>query len=265
MNVYIQEMKIAARSMLYWTIGLLAALIFFMSMFSSLSKDAAVLQEILSSFPPEFVKLLGLSTFDLSTYLGYYSFLFTYLVLIASIYAMKSGISVLSEEARAKTSDFLLVKPVSRTTIVTAKIMSVLTNVLIQNIIYIITAFIVADAVAGKPYDKGTLLLINVSMLLVQLFFVALGLFLSVVMKKLKTVLPVTLGIVFGFLVLFMIYQTLADPKLAYITPFAYFDVAYTLTAKGFKTGFFVLDIILIIAFTALTYIIYKKKDMPSV
>lgn len=265
MNVYIQELKMSVRSMLYWTIGLLAALVFFMSMFPAISKDAAVMQEIMSKFPPELVKALGLSSFDLSSFLGYYSFLFTYLVLIASIYAMKSGISVLSEEARVKTSDFLLVKPIKRTTIVTAKIMSVLTNVLIQNIIYIIATFVVANTVADQSYDKGTLLLINISMLLVQLFFIALGLFLSVIMKRLKTVLPVTLGIVFGFLVLFMLYQTLADPKLSYITPFAYFDVAYTLSVKGFKTGLFVLDIILVIAFTVLTYIIYNKKDMPSV
>jgi ABC-2 type transport system permease protein len=265
MNVYIQELKMSWKSMVYWTIGLLAALTFFMTMFSSISKDAAVMQEILSKFPPQLVKALGMSSFDLSSFLGYYSFLFTFLVLIASIYAMKSGISVLSEEARAKTSDFLLVKPIKRTTIVTAKIMSVLTNVLIQNVIYIIASFIIANTVADQSYDKGTLLLINISMLSVQLFFIALGLFLSVIMKRLKTVLPVTLGIVFGFLVLFMLYQTLSDSKLAYITPFAYFDVAYTLAAKGFKTNLFILDIILVLAFIALTYIIYNKKDMPSV
>lgn len=265
MNVYIQELKMSWKSMLNWTIGLLAALIFFMSLFPAISKDAAVMQEVLSKFPPELVKALGMSSFDLSTYLGYYSFFFTYLVLIASIYAMKSGISVLSEEARAKTSDFLLVKPIKRTAIVTAKIMSVLTNVLLQNIIYLIATFVVADTLASQLYDKGTLLLINISMLLVQLFFIALGLFLSVIMKRLKTVLPITLGIVFGFLVLFMLYQTLADPKLAYITPFAYFDVAYTLSAKSFKTGLFLLDVILVLAFIVLTYIIYKKKDMPSV
>lgn len=265
MNVYIQEMKMSVKSMLYWTLGMLAALIFFMAMFPALSKDAVIMQEVLSSFPPELVRALGLTTFDLSSLLGYYAFLFTYILLIASIYAMKSGISVLSEEARVKTSDFLLVKPITRTSIVTAKIISVLTNLLLQNIIYSIATLIMAHIVSEQVYDKRVLMLINISLLLVQLFFVALGLFLAAAMKRIKTVLPITLGMIFGFFVLFLLYQSLADSKLAYFTPFAYFDVVYTMEAHGFRTGFAALDIILILVFTSLAYIIYNRKDMPSV
>ncbi|MGB7604792.1 MAG: ABC transporter permease subunit [Lutisporaceae bacterium] len=265
MNVYIQEMKMSVRSMIYWTVGMVATLILFMSMFPALSKEATMMQKVISSFPPELIKALGLSTFDLSSLTGYYAFLLTYILLIASIYAMKSGISVLSEEVRAKTADFLLVKPITRTTIVTAKLISVLTNVLIQNIIYSIAVFIVANLVAEQPYDKNVLMLVNLSILLVQLFFIALGLLLSVVIKKIKTVLPITLGIVFGFFVLFLLYQSLTDSGLAYITPFAYFDASYIIEAESFKSGFVVLDIVLILVFTALSYLIYNKKDMPSV
>jgi len=265
MNIYIQELKMSVKSMVYWTIGMIAVLILYMSMFPSISKEAAMMQQVMSSFPPELVAALGLSNFDLSSLIGYYAFLFTYILLIASIYAMKSGISVLSEEVRAKTADFLLVKPVSRTTIVTAKLMSVLTNILIQNVIYSIAAFVVLNVVTEQSYDKKTLLLINLSILLVQLFFISLGLLLSVVIKRIKTVLPITLGIVFGFFVLFLLYQSLTDSMLAYITPFAYFDASYIIEAQSLKSSFVVLDIALMLIFTALSYFIYNKKDMPSV
>ncbi len=265
MNIYIQELKMSVKSMVYWTIGMVTVLIFFMSMFTAISNEAAMMQQVMSSFPPEFVKALGLSNFDLSSLIGYYAFLFTYILLIASIYAMKSGISVLSEEVRAKTVDFLLVKPIRRTKIVTAKLMSILTNVLIQNIIYSITTLIVLNIVSEQLYDKNILILINLSILMVQLFFVALGLLLAVVIKKIKTVLPITLGIVFGFFVLFLLYQSVTDSKLAFITPFAYFDVSNIIETGSFKSGFVALDLTLVLIFIALSYFIYNKKDMPSV
>lgn len=265
MNIYIQELKMSVKSMVYWTIGMVAVLILYMSMFPSLSKEAATMQRVLSSFPPEIIKALGISAFDLSSLMGYYGYLFTYILLIASIYAMKSGISVLSEEVRAKTADFLLVKPISRIAIVNAKLMSVLTNILIQNIFYGIAAFIVLNIISEQSFDKNILMVINFSILMVQLFFIALGLLLSVLMKRIKTVLPITLGVVFGFFVLFLLYQSLTDSGLAYFTPFAYFDAAYIIKAGSYKSGFVALDITLIVIFTVLSYLIYNKKDMPSV
>ena len=265
MNIYIQELKMSVSSAIYWTIGMLSTMLLFMLMFPAISTDAVIMQQIVSKFPPEFTKALGLTTLDLSVVTGFYGFLFMYILLIGSVFAMKSGISVLSEEVRAKTADFLVAKPVTRTAIVTAKLMSVLTNILSQNIIYIIGAFIVANLVADQSFDQGIFLLINISLLFVQLFFVAFGLFLSVVIKKIKTVLPIALGTVFGFFVLQMLNQSLADAKLAYITPFAYYDVSQIIETSGYDLGYLAVNWILIIVFTSLTYFIFNKKDMPSV
>ena len=265
MNIYIQELKMSLRSAVYWTLGLLSTLFIFMLMFPAIAKDAAVMQQIVSKFPPEFTKALGLTTLDLSTVLGFYGFLFMYILLIGSVYAMKSGISVLSEEIRAKTADFLVAKPVSRTTIVTAKLMSVLTTILSQNIIYIISAFIVTNLVSDNSFEQSIFLLINISLLFVQLFFVAFGLFLSVLIKKIKTVLPIALGVVFGFFVIQMLNQSLADAKLAYITPFAYYDVPKIIETASYDVTFLVVNWVAIIVFTVLTYYIFNKKDMPSV
>lgn len=265
MNVYLQELKVSILSAVYWTIGMLAMLLMFMQMFPAFSKDAAVMQQIISKFPPEFAKALGLSTLDLSSIMGYYGFLFTYILLIGGIFAMKSGIAVLSEEIRAKTADFLVVKPITRTTIVTAKLLSVLTNIVLLNILYVSCAFILVKLMSDKPYDVKAFFLINLSLLLVQLFFASLGLLIGVVMKKIKTVLPVALGLVFGFFVLQLLNQSLADAKLAYITPFAYYDISFIIETASYKTEFLVINCLLVIAFTAAAYYIYNKKDMPSV
>ncbi|MEN6351193.1 MAG: ABC transporter permease subunit [Syntrophomonas sp.] len=265
MNIYRHELKMSMRSMLYWTTGMLLGLLFFMMMFSAVSEDAVLINQIVSQFPPEVVRALGLSTLDLATVLGFYGYVFMFILLVASVYALKTGISALSEEIRVKTADFLLSKPVSRNIIVTAKAMSVITLLALQSAIYITGSFLIVDIITRKPFDKFVFLLINSSILGVGLFFAGLGLLLSVIIKKIKTVLPAALGIVFGFWVLQMLNQSLADPVLAYMTPFAYFDIAKIIVARAYESAYIITDAVLIVSFTALAYIIYRRKDIPSV
>jgi len=264
-NIYWQEMKMSVRSMIAWTLGMLLTLLFFMFMFTAISQDVAIINQIITKFPPEVVRALGLNSLDLSTVLGFYGYVYMFILLVAAVYALKSGISALSEEIRAKTADFLLSKPVTRTTIVTAKIMSVLTLIMLQIIIYISGALIITQIVANQYFDKSTFLLINLSLFVVELFFVGLGLLLSVIMKRIKAVLPMALGIVFGFWILQMLNQSLADQTLAYLTPFAYFDIAKIIETGTYETVYLFSDAVLIAAFTVLAYIIYQRKDMPSV
>lgn len=265
MNIYIQELKMSVKSLIYWTFGMLLALMFFMLLFPAISQDAALMNQLISKFPPELTRALGLTTLDLSMALGFYGYLFLFILLIGSVYAMKSGMSVLSEEIRAKTADFLLSKPISRNTIVTAKIMSVLSLLVLQTVFYIIGAFIVVNLTTNQLFDRTTFLLINLSLLLVQLFFAALGLLLSVIVRKIKTVLPIALGIVFGFYVLQMLNQSLTDSNLAYITPFAYFDISKIVATGAYESNYLIINTFMILGFTILTYIIYNKKDMPSI
>jgi ABC-2 type transport system permease protein len=264
MNIFSQELKMSAASMIYWTASIVLFVLLFMFMYPPISKDIQVIESILSNFPPELRRALGMTTLDLSQVLGFYGFLFIYILLIGSVYAMKSGISVLSEEIRSKTADFLLVKPVPRTRIVSAKILSILSNLIVQNLLFMFISYIIISSYVNGSLDTRTFILINLSLFQVQLFFAAVGLFLSVLIKKIKTVLPVSLGVVFAFFVIQMINQSLNDPKLAYITPFAYFDVSKIIQNVGYDTSFLIINIIIIFILTALTYIIYQKKDIPS-
>lgn len=265
MNIFVREVKNSAASMIYWTLAMIFFIFMFMLMYPSLSQETAILEKVFDSFPVELRRALGISMLNLSSLLGFYGFIFIYVLLIGSIYAMKSGISILSEELRSRTADFLLVKPVSRTTIVSAKALTVLFHLVVQNILFMLFSFLIVRSYNNASLHGTTFLLINLSLFQVQLFFAALGLFLAVIMKRIKTVLPITLGVVFGFFVIQMINQSLNDPKLAYITPFSYFDVARIIQNAGYDLSFLSINLLLVFLWTVLTYFIYLKKDMPSV
>lgn len=265
MNIYRQEIRMNLLTMLYWTTGMLLGLLFFMLMFPAISKDAAVINQVTNQFPPEVIRALGLNTLNLSTVLGFYSYVFIFILLVGAVYALKSGLSTLSEEIRAKTADFLLSKPVGRPAIAAAKALSVVTLILLQNIIYIPLAFIITRLTTGEDFDVQVFLLLNLTLLLVQLFFVALGLLLAVIIKRIRNVLPIALGTVFAFWVVQMLNQTLADPALTYLTPFAWFDLAGIITSGSYQAKYLFTNIILIIALAALAGFIYQRQDMPSV
>ncbi len=265
MNILSQELKMSVASMLYWTGALVFFVFIFMFMYPPISRDAAIIENVLSNFPLELRRALGITTLNLSQLLGFYGFIFVYVLLIGSVYAMKSGISVLSEEVRSKTVDFLLAKPVSRKTVVSAKILSVLSNLIVQNILFIVISYLIISAYKQDYFDMAVFTLLDLSLIQVQLFFAALGFFLSVIIKKIKSVLPISLAMVFVFFILQMLGESLNDPKLVYITPFSYFNAADIINNGSYQLSFLLINLTIILILTGSTYLIYLRKDLPSI
>ena len=265
MNIYLQELRMSYKSMIYWTVGICSLVVLYMSMFQAMSQDYGVIQKIASKFPEQLRRALGLSNLDLSKVIGFYGFIFVYILLFGSIYAMKSGMGALSEEVRSKTADFLLAKPVKRITVAIAKLFSILTMLVIQNSVYCMVSFACLTLFGKMGFDASIFYLISISLMLVQLFFVSLGLFMSALITKIKTVLPPSLGVVFGFFMLYIVSQSVNDPKLAYLTPFAYFETARVIESGGYSVSHYAANIAAAVAFTAAACFIYCRKDMPSV
>ena len=263
MNRFWQELKMSYGSFLSYTLGLLILYIAFLSIFESFRENAAILEEVLSNFPPEFKAAFGFSDVDLSKLPGYLSFLFGYIVLIGAIYSMKLGLSLVSEETRSKTADFLLTKPVTRTSIITVKLLAILFFILLQNIIFYITAFLSTSLLLND--DAISIWLFTcmcLSILLVQLFFAGVGMLCGTVFKKIKSVMPVTLGVVFVFYILEMINASVMDPTLSYMTPFSYFKGSEILKYNSLPLQFVILDLLLAILFISSSYFIYNKRDV---
>lgn len=203
MNIFIHELKVYRKSTIIWTCSLAAIIILFLSMYPAFSQDITAAKKMLEAFPEGVRKALGLSLDMFSTLLGFYSYVFIYLMLCGSIQAMNLGTSILSKEVREKTADFLLTKPVSRIKIMTAKLLAALTSLIITDVIYLIVAGIMFSALQTGPYSFKIFLMISATLLFVQLLFLSLGVIVSVVVPKIRAVLPISLGTVFGFFIFY--------------------------------------------------------------
>ncbi len=265
MNVYLQELKMYRKSLITWTIALVVLVVLILSMFPAIAKDAQLLNKLLSAFPEGIQKALGLTTLDLSTVLGFYSFVFIYVLLVGSIQAMNLGTSILSAEVRERTADFLLVKPINRSRIITYKLLAALTNIAITNVVYILAAKLMMDIVKKAPYDTKAFFLVTFTLLFLQLYFIAFGIAVSVFFKKIRTVLPISLAAVFGFYIIYLLNQTLHDAKLSYVTPFAYFEPAYIVSNVQYDVTYVAVAVGFFTVFTIVSYGIYTKKDIPAI
>jgi ABC-2 type transport system permease protein len=265
MNMIIHELKAYTRSTIIWTVSVSLVSIFFLSMFPTFYKDARIINDVFASFSQMIRDMFGITPDLIASMLGFYSFGITYAVLCGAIQAMNIGTSLLSKESAGKTVDFLLTKPVTRGRIVTAKLLAALVCIIFTNIVYLVAVSLMAWSVQEKQFDYGLFLRLSLSLFYVQLIFLALGFLVSVLLRKIKSVLPISLSVVFGFFFISLFSSAIKDNQLRYLTPFRYFDPIYILNHNAYELPFVLLSVLIVVSTITATYLIYQKKDIHAV
>ncbi len=266
MNIYRFELKSLRKSTIIWTCSIIGLAALYLSIYPSMAEDAADFKKLLAAYPAPVREMLGINIDTIGSLLGFYSMVFSFISLFGSIQAMNFGVSILSKESRERTADFLFVKPVSRNSIVTAKLFASLTMILATNIVFCLATSILANIVKTADYSSKVFLLINLTLLFIQLIFLAIGMVVSVFFRKIKNVLPISLGFVFGF---YLIGAVLAvgenDEYARVMSPFKYFDITYIINNGSYETMYLLISAVIILVSIAVTYLIFNKKDIHAV
>ncbi|WP_425803042.1 ABC transporter permease subunit [Desulfitobacterium sp. Sab5] len=264
MNMYLHELKSLRKSTLIWTCAMIALAALYFSIYPSIAADAVDFQQLLSGYPASVRAALGISIDTITTLLGFYSMVFSLITLFGAIQAMNLGVSILSKEARERTADFLLVKPVSRSAIVSAKLLAAITMLFVTNIFYYFAVSVFASLVKTS-YSGKLFFMINLTLFFIQLIFLAIGMVISVFFAHLKSVLPISLGVVFGFYIIGALIATGQNYSERFISPFKYFDFAYIIKNASFEAPYLITGAAIVIIAIAASYVIYAKKDIHAV
>jgi ABC-2 type transport system permease protein len=265
-NIYKHEFGARLRSVIIWSLSITALVIFYFSFFSVFADQAALLNDMMARFPAEMRAAFGLDRMDLSTVLGYYSFIFLFVQLCLAIQASNYGFGLVSIEESELTADFLLSKPVSRTQVLTSKLLAALTSLTMTNLVVWICSFIAISVFRGdREYEAGTLLLMLLSIAIFQLFFMSVGLVISLLVKRVRSVTPYALGLGFGAYILSAFSGVLGDVKLELITPFKHFDAAAIVQQAGFDTPLVMLNVAVTLVSFVASYWLYIRRDIPAV
>lgn len=265
MNIFFHELKAYRKSTIIWSVSLVMIIVLFMSFYPSFAKDAEEFQKIMEGYPEAIRNALGFNFESFFTIIGFYCFPLSFITLCGAIQGMNLGTSIVSKEVREKTADFLLTKPVTRTTVLTSKLMAAFISIVITNIAYLAVTITMAFQVQTEDFSLKILIMLSLTMFFIQLIFLALGIIISVIAPRIKSVLTVSLTTVFAFYFLGMFSSTTGEEAKRYISPFKYFDTAYIIKHASFESTFLIVGAVIIIIAIAASYFVYAKKDIHSV
>jgi ABC-2 type transport system permease protein len=265
-TIYMHEFRSRLKSVVIWSLSTTALILLFFSIFPGFADQAGLIDEMMSKFPEAFREAFGLGKIDLATPLGFYGFLFIFVQLCLAIQAGNYGFGLVSIEESEMTADFLLSKPVSRMQIMNSKLLAALSSLTITNLVIWAATFISFALFHGKyEYDTGRLILLLSSIVIFQLFFLSIGLVVSLLVKRLRSVTPYSLGLGFGMYVLSAFSGVFADVKLEYLTAFKHLDPSYIVNNGAYDTPLVLLNAGITLVSLVVSYWLYIRRDIPMV
>lgn len=265
MNVFLYEIKAFRKNTILWIISLSLLIAVFMSVFPAYSSDSEGFKELFKGFPPEVLKAFGMDVEIIFSVLGFYSFVFVYILLCGSIQAMYLGLSLISKEFNKKTADFIFTKPKPRTEILTAKLSAGIVLLLITDAIYILAAYAMVNITATEPFDIKIFFMISLSLLFIESMFYILGVLIGTIMHRVKSVIGISLGTTFGLFIAGMLGDALDEEKIKYFVPFKYYDGISIIRESRYDFTYVVINILFVVIAAVSSYALYSKKDIHSV
>ncbi len=262
MNIVLRELRANRKSLIIWCISMVALIGVSMVKYSGIEAIGQSANDLVNQLPAAMKSILGMNFLDLTSIAGYYGVFFLYFLLLGGTHAVMLGAIIISKEERDKTADFLFVKPIQRSRVITAKLIAILINLAIFNLVTLLASvFFVAQYNKGESINSQIIYLM-IALFILQVIFAAIGAGISGLAKNTKkaTSFATTL-----FLITFLL-STAIDlysriSFLKYFTPFKYFPIADVMKGS-FDPLFLCLAVVIIIGSTAVTYITFQKRDI---
>lgn len=262
-NLLFRELKKNFKAFLIWLILLILVNAFLLSAFESVAETAT---QPLTQYPPVFVKAMLLDQFDMTDILHYYaSRSYILVTLFGSIYAVMLAGNILSKEESDQTIEFLLSKPISRSEIITAKLLCILLYLTLFDSLFAGSNFLLMDWFKLKPFDFSAFLLVSIGGFLTHLIFATISYLLSVFVTRTKTILSLSLGLV--FITYFLNLLASIEEKIhfvKYLSPFSYYSAEDLVIQITLNSHYFVISLLVIYLSIGLTYFSYLKKDIAG-
>lgn len=267
MNIYKFEFKVYLKSAITWSMAMVILIYFFMVIFPAFSEDTEMMDLIMQNYPEEMLKAFGMNTgLALSSLPGYLVFMFPFVQLCLAMQSANYGFSMLSIEERELTADFLMTKPVSRTRIFVSKLVAAITALtIVQASVWVGTFSAIELFGNNKTYDAKNILMFLSTILLFQLFFVGIGMLISVSVRKIRSVLSYSMAMAFGLYILNAMKNIIGGNTLGLISPFYYYEPGHIIEHGQFDTTYYILGILIVIFSVVISYLLYMRRNIHSV
>jgi ABC-2 type transport system permease protein len=263
--LFLYEFKTRLRSVFWWALSSSLVILLYMVVYPSFAEDMALVSKTMAAFPPEFRAAFRMRDVDISTLLGYFTFIYLFLQIFLAIQAGNYGVGLVSVEEREKTADFLLTRPLTRSRILTSKILAAFASLFLTDIWIWASAFAFVYAFRGtQPFDSVPLAKLLFALIPFQLYFFAVGLFLSLLVRRVKNVPAWGMALGLSMYAFGAFGDMMGETFLEKITPFRYFDPHDFLSLGHFDPAFLAAAWTVIVLALAASYWRYLRRDIYS-
>jgi len=262
MNIFITELKANRKALIIWSVCMALLVLSGMGKFTAYASGGAT-SDVFDKLPNTVKVLLGFNGFEITKISGFYAFLFPYIEIATAIHAALLGSSIIAKEERDKTTEFLIAKPISRNAIITSKLLAALFNVIIVNLVSLLSSLAIIPSFNTGEDITGEILILHLIMFIVQLIFLSLGALMASCLRKSKTSGAIAVDIIIVGYIISKVTD-LADylKVLNIFSPFKYFSLLKAVNENEISILITLLCLAMIAVFTAFTYYFYQRRDM---
>lgn len=265
MHIFKYEFKTHFRSVVIWSLSIMCLLFVFMSVSQSFATNTRLMNDMMQSFPKELLVAFGMENMDWSTILGFYGMVFLFCQVCLAIQAANYGFGLLSIEESELTADFLLTKPINRRRILTAKLLAAYVSLTITTVMVCLSSLLFISLYDdGSGYECKPVLLLFLTIPVFQLFFLSTGMFLSLIVRRVRSVTPFSMALVLGLYSLNTFGGMIGDQNLEILSPFTHFDASYILQNAAYDMPLVLISVFVILISMVSSYVLYDRRNIPS-
>jgi len=260
MTLIRHELKRAWKSTTIWTCAIGAFIVICLFMYPEMKSQTESISSLFASMGA-FSSAFGLDVLDYGSLKGFYGIeCGSILGLGGALFAALAGIMALAGEEKEGTAEFLLTHPLSRTEIVTKKLIAILIQIVVLNaVVYLMAVGSIAAVGETIPWKEVSLLHLAFFLLQVEIACICFGI--SACLWRGGVGIGLGLAIALYFMNIIANLTSHAD-VLKYLTPFGYADGSEVLNRGAIHGPRLLVGMGFAAAGLALAYTRYCKKDI---
>ena len=266
--VFWRELRAELKALLIWSLAMVLLVVSGMTKYTALSAAGATgasVTDLLAQMPESLRALLGFGTLDVASLVGYLVMLMLYFELTLAIHAALLGAGILSKEERLKTVEFLYAKPISRTGVVMAKFAAALVQLVVLNLLTLVTTLGVLPAYNHGPDISSQVLNLFASVAFVQVVFLTLGFALASVLRDSRKAGAWATGLVVAtYLVDRMAPLSPPLKALDAASPFSWFQLDSLASGEALQGLSMVGASLLVVGLGALSLWAFPRRDLRT-
>lgn len=262
MTIYKKELRQSFKSFCIWTGAIAFMMLVCILLFPEMKNQMDSVSEVFANMGG-FTAAFGMDKLSFGEIMGFYGIECGNVIGIGGgFFAALVGIAVLSKEEKERTAEFLLTHPVSRFSVVTQKLLSVLTQVILLNVIVTAVSFAAISAI-GEKLKTTEFFLLHSAYLIMQLEISCICFGISAFIKRGSVGIGLGLALALYFMNIVCNISEQAN-FLRYITPYAYAEASSIISEAKLDIGLIAVGAGIAVIGAAAGYLKYLKKDIAS-